>query len=147
MPRESIFLQIPADNSYVSLVRTATLSFAARLEFPIDQLEELSHAAHEMTTLLLEDTPKTGLIDIRFDTVDPVTVAIVVSSKTSRGKVPREDSFAWTILNALVDQAHATAVDGLVTITAQRAVQQQNKPVPTTMGGPAPDGHTGAAHK
>lgn len=146
MPRESIFLQIPADTSYVSLVRTATLSFAARLEFPIDQLEELSHAAHEMTTLLLEDTPGTRLIDIRFDTVDPVTVAIIVSSQTRRGKVPRQDSFAWTILNALVDKAHATAVDGLVTITAQRTVQQQNKPIPTTAGGPAPDGRTGAAH-
>ncbi len=144
MARTSISLQIPADTSFVGLVRTATLGFASRLDFPIDQLDELSHAAHEMTTLLLADTGEGGLIDLQITELNTETVQVEASSQTNRGLVPRTNSFAWTIINALVDSVDATAIDGIVTITAVRSIQ----PYEPDSGAPnnvAPDGRTEAA--
>lgn len=144
MTRTSISLQIPADSSFVGMVRTATLGFASRLEFPIDQLDELSHAAHEMTTLLLADTDPNGLIALKITELNPATVEVVASSQTNRGLVPRTDSFAWTILNALVDSVNAEANEGVITITAVRSIQS-HETEPGAPDGVAPDGRTGAA--
>lgn len=136
MTRKSISLTIPAHTDYVGLVRTATLGFASRLDFPIDQLDELSHAAHEMTTLLLADTSAEGQIDVEITEISPTTIAITAKSRTNRGKTPRTDSFAWTILNALVDEAEATANEGIVTISASRSIQTQD----ATTNGATPTG-------
>lgn len=139
MTQTSVSLQIPADNAFVSLVRAATLGFVSRLEFPIDQLDEISHAAHEMTTLLLADTATGNHIDIEFDTPDSETVSIVAKSTTIRGKTPRTDSFAWMIITALVDSATATVADGEVVLAATRRIQHfdSNKPVPANGSGSA----------
>lgn len=144
MAHTTISLQIPAHTSFVGLARTATLGFASRLDFPIDQLDELSHAAHEMATLLLADTGDNGLINLEITELNPQTVQVEASSQTIRGLVPRTSSFAWTIISALVDSVDASVTDGVVTISAIRSIQPY-EPDPGAPYGLAPDGRTGAA--
>lgn len=145
MTRQSIYLEVPADTSFVGIVRTATLGFASRLEFPIDQLDELSHAAHEMAALLLSDTGPEGQLNVELHELNPTTVQVVAKSRTNRGIVPRTDTFAWTILNALVDHVEAQTDGGIVIITATRSIQPHNTDPDGPPNSSAPGGQSGAA--
>ncbi|WP_219635580.1 hypothetical protein [Nocardioides ungokensis] len=42
-------LKVPADSAYVSVLRTTTAGLAARLDFPIDDIEDLRIAVGEAT--------------------------------------------------------------------------------------------------
>lgn len=145
MTHQSIHLQVPAETSYIGLVRTATLGFASRLDFPIDQLDELSHAAHEITSLLLADTSSEEHIYIELSEPTPTTVSVTAKSRTNRGKTPRTDTFAWTILSALVDEVRATTEDGFVVITATRSIQPFSADSDSSHGGSSPDSNPGSA--
>ena len=45
--RADVELRLPADGAYVSVLRTTTAGLAARLDFPIDDIEDLRIAVGE----------------------------------------------------------------------------------------------------
>ena len=48
-------LRLPADGAYLSVLRTATAGLAARLDFTLDEIEDLRIAVDEACALLLPD--------------------------------------------------------------------------------------------
>lgn len=113
---DRVELQIPASSAYLSLARATTTGVCARLDFPIDRLEDLSLAVDEAISLLLLDAvPGTELVCAW----EPLAggVRIDITSTSSSGRTPRTTTFAWTVLNALVNEASASIADGRVTVS------------------------------
>ena len=48
-------LRLPADAAYLSVLRTATAGLAARLDFTLDEIEDLRIAVDEACAMLLPD--------------------------------------------------------------------------------------------
>ena len=50
-----VLLTVPADGGYLGVLRTATAGLAARLQFALDEIEDLRIAVDEACAMLLAD--------------------------------------------------------------------------------------------
>ncbi|MFC5178384.1 anti-sigma factor [Nocardioides taihuensis] len=118
--RADVELRLPADSAYVSVLRTTTAGLAARLDFPIDDIEDLRIAVGEACALVLpEAQPGSDLTCAFFLGSSQLTVRVTV---VSAGDVaPDLDSFAWQVLSTLATAADVSSHEGRfsVTITMQ----------------------------
>ncbi|MEH1027362.1 MULTISPECIES: ATP-binding protein [Micromonospora] len=112
-----VHLTVPADGGYLGVLRTATAGLAARLQFALDEIEDLRIAVDEACAMLLAIATRDAELECRFSvTDDALTVEVTVP--TVRGAtLPGESSFAWKVLTALTTSAAATAADGRATIS------------------------------
>ena len=51
---DQVTVRMPADGAYLSVLRTATAGLAARLDFTLDDIEDLRIAVDEACAMLLE---------------------------------------------------------------------------------------------
>jgi len=118
--RADVELRLPADSAYVSVLRTTTASLAARLDFTIDDIEDLRIAVGEACAMVLpEAEPMTALLAEFFLAPSRLTVRVSVTG-SDLGE-PDYDSFAWQVLDTLSQEA-AAAVDAdsfVVTLSMQ----------------------------
>ncbi|WP_405429715.1 ATP-binding protein [Micromonospora sp. NBC_00617] len=112
-----VHLTVPADGGYLGVLRTATAGLAARLQFALDEIEDLRIAVDEACAMLLAIATRDAELECRFSvTNDALTVEVTVP--TARGAtLPAESSFAWKVLTALTTSASAGASDGRATIS------------------------------
>ena len=91
---------LPAEGAYLSVLRTATAGLAARLDFTLDEIEDLRIAVDEACAMLLvQAIPGTNL-ECAFDLgADEMTITVSVIAAEPR--IPARDTFAWTVLSAL----------------------------------------------
>ena len=59
-------LRLPADSAYVSVLRTTTAGLAARLDFTIDDIEDLRIAVGEASAMVLPEADAGGDLLCRF---------------------------------------------------------------------------------
>jgi len=110
--RDFVEVCIPAQGAYLSLLRTATAGLAARLDFTLDEIEDLRIAVDESCAMLLQKATEDSSLTCRFD-LSPDALAITVSAPTLDGRPPARDTFAWTVLTALAGEVDAvTDEDG-----------------------------------
>jgi serine/threonine-protein kinase RsbW len=109
-------LRVPADRAYASVLRTTTAGLAARLDFPIDDIEDLRIAVGEACAMVLEEAKSdTDLVCSFFQRPGELTVTV---TGTLDGAIePDYDSFAWQVLTTLATSASAAASDTTFTIT------------------------------
>ncbi|MGK5443312.1 ATP-binding protein [Micromonospora sp. URMC 105] len=112
-----VHLTVPADGGYLGVLRTATAGLAARLQFALDEIEDLRIAVDEACAMLLAIATRDAELECRFSvTEDALTVEVTVP--TVRGAtLPSESSFAWKVLTALTTAASADAAGGRATIS------------------------------
>lgn len=113
--RPDVELRVPADRAYASVLRTTTAGLAARLDFPIDDIEDLRIAVGEACAMVLEVAePSTDLVCGFFQQPGELTVSV---SGTIDGAIePDYDSFAWQVLTTLATNANAEATATTFTI-------------------------------
>ena len=93
-------LRLPADGAYASVLRTTTAALAARIDFTIDDIEDLRMAVAEATAMVLEVADDgTDLVSSFGLRPGEMTVAVSVGAQ-SPGE-PDYDSFAWQVLTTL----------------------------------------------
>jgi serine/threonine-protein kinase RsbW len=113
--RADVELRLPADGAYVSVLRTTTAGLAARLDFTIDDIEDLRIAVGEASAMVLPEAADGSDLDCRFH-LSPGELTISVSV-TPVGKVePDYDSFAWQVLTTLASSAEVDQADGRFTV-------------------------------
>jgi serine/threonine-protein kinase RsbW len=117
--RDMVELRLPADSAYLSVLRTAAAGLAARLDFTLDEIEDLRIAVDEACALLLPDTPPGEQLTCRF-TLGADMLEIQVVAPTRTGRTPGTDTFAWTVLTALAGEVEAQATDGTVRVTLRK---------------------------
>ncbi|MET8309184.1 MULTISPECIES: ATP-binding protein [unclassified Micromonospora] len=112
-----VHLTVPADGGYLGVLRTATAGLAARLQFALDEIEDLRIAVDEACAMLLAIATRDAELECRFSvTEDALTVEVTVPT-VHGATLPAESSFAWKVLTALTTSASATAADGRATIS------------------------------
>jgi serine/threonine-protein kinase RsbW len=122
-PRADVELRLPADGVYVSVVRTTTAGLAARLDFLIDDIEDLRIAVGEACAMVLpEAEPDTDLVCSYFLSPGKLTVHVAVTAADPEG--PEYDSFAWQVLSTMATRAEAEASGGrfAVSLTMESGV-------------------------
>jgi serine/threonine-protein kinase RsbW len=98
--KDRVQVCLPAEGAYLSVLRTATAGLAARLDFTLDEIEDLRIAVDEACAMLLPQAIPGTNLDCVFDLgADEMT--IIVSVTAAEPRMPARDTFAWTVLSAL----------------------------------------------
>jgi serine/threonine-protein kinase RsbW len=119
-PRDVVVITLPADSAYLSVLRTATAGLAARLDFTIDEIEDLRIAVDEACAMLLPQALPGADITCEFQ-LDNGSIRVGVSVLTVDGQQPSRDTFAWTVLSALAGDVDSDAdPERRVTITLHK---------------------------
>jgi serine/threonine-protein kinase RsbW len=127
--RADVELRLPADSAYVSVLRTTSAGLAARLDFTLDDIEDLRMAVGEASALVLQEAePDSDLWCEFFLRPGELTMNVRVLSR--QPEPPDEDSFAWQVLTTLATSASASTSDGRLTISLS---------MHSTIQDPAPD--------
>jgi serine/threonine-protein kinase RsbW len=109
-------VRLPADSAYVAVLRMATAGIAARLDFTLDDIEDLRMAVGEASTILLDRARPGGQLIARFH-LSEGRIKVRVSADAVSPTLPDESSFAWQVLSTAATDVSAEAADDLLTIT------------------------------
>jgi serine/threonine-protein kinase RsbW len=115
--RDVVTVRLPAAAAYLAVVRTTTASLAARLDFTLDEIEDMRIAVDEASCLLLAGATEGAELTCVFEMFAD-SMQVSVSTTTNGGHGPARESFAWTVLTALAGHVDAwTEPDGQQTIS------------------------------
>ncbi|HEX8001177.1 MAG TPA: anti-sigma regulatory factor [Mycobacteriales bacterium] len=117
--RDVVTLRLPAQGAYLAVLRTAAAGLASRLNFTLDDIEDLRIAVDEACAMLLPRGAEGALLECAFE-LKPGELDISVSLPTTDPALPNRDTFAWTVLTALAGEVDATESGGTVTITMKK---------------------------
>ena len=119
-PNDVVTIKLPAAGAYLSVLRTATAGLAARLDFTLDEIEDLRIAVDEACAMLLSQALPGADLECEF-ALGTESMRVSVSVLTQDGREPSRDTFAWTVLSALAGDVDSNAgVDNRVTITLNK---------------------------
>lgn len=114
--RSDVELRVPADSAYASVLRTTTAGLAARLDFQIDDIEDLRIAVSEASAMVLPSAaPKSDLTCKFF--MRPGSLTVSMSVPVEAPVDLQYDSFAWQVLTTLATDASADSSDGQFTVS------------------------------
>ena len=112
-------LRIPADSAFLAVLRTATAGLAARLDFTLDDIEDLRIAVDEACAMVLPQAKEGSDLSCAF-TLGSGSLVVAVSAECDHPRQPSRDGFAWTVLAALTSAVSADVLDDRLTITLSR---------------------------
>ena len=98
--KDHVQVCLPAEGAYLSVLRTATAGLAARLDFTLDEIEDLRIAVDEACAMLLPQAIPGTNLECSFD-LGAEAMTITVSVTAAQPRKPARDTFAWTVLSAL----------------------------------------------
>ena len=104
-------LRLPADGAYASVLRTLTAGLAARLDFTMDDIEDLRIAVSEAAAMVLEEADTDSTLDCRFR-LSPGTLALTISAPAQSPAAPDYESFGWQVLATLAAEAAIDSAPG-----------------------------------
>lgn len=108
---DQVTVRMPADGAYLSVLRTATAGLAARLDFTLDDIEDMRIAVDEACAMLLSQAIPGSNLECSFAlSADDMTITVSVPCLNPRP--PSSDTFAWTVLSALAGTVEAQAGPG-----------------------------------
>jgi serine/threonine-protein kinase RsbW len=116
-------LRIPADSAFLAVLRTATAGLAARLDFTLDDIEDLRIAVDEACAMVLPQAREGSDLVCAFD-LDDGELRVAVSAQCDDPRQPSRDGFAWTVLSALTTSVNADVEGDQLTITHARTTTE-----------------------
>jgi serine/threonine-protein kinase RsbW len=114
--RPDVELRVPADTAYVAVLRTTTAGLAARLDFTLDDIEDLRIAVGEACAIVLEQARDDGDLHASFD-LGTGELRVTVSADAESAIEPDKDGFGWQVLSALTTGASAEVTSAGLGIT------------------------------
>lgn len=118
---DMVSIRLPAAGAYLSILRTATAGLAARLDFTVEEINDLRIAVDEACAMLLAQAAPGADLECEFElSRDAIRMSVAVLSMD--GRAPARDTFAWTVLSALVG-----AVDSRVDADNRVIVELQKR--------------------
>ena len=116
-------LRLPADSSFLAVLRTATSGLAARVHFTLDDIEDLRIAVDEACALLISQARPGADLECSF-WLGEATMTVQVSAPCEVPVAPSQQGFAWTVLSALTTSLRADVEDDRLVILLSRSVGQ-----------------------
>jgi serine/threonine-protein kinase RsbW len=125
--RADVELRLPADSAYVSVLRTTSAGLAARLDFTLDDIEDLRMAVGEASALVLPEAAAGADLICEFF-MRPGELTVRVGVPAQEATEPDEDSFAWQVLTTLATEASASVTEDRysITLSMKSALQEPN---------------------
>jgi serine/threonine-protein kinase RsbW len=118
--QDQVIVRLPAEGAYLSVLRTATAGLAARLDFTLDEIEDLRIAVDEACAMLLSQAVPGASLECAF-TLGQDNMTIAVTAACLSPQQPASDTFAWTVLTALAGGVDAYVGPGdLLTIVLRK---------------------------
>jgi serine/threonine-protein kinase RsbW len=118
--KDQVTVRLPAEGAYLSVLRTATAGLAARLDFTLDEIEDLRIAVDEACAMLLSQAVPGASLECAF-TLGHDVMTIAVAAACLAPQQPATDTFAWTVLTALAGSVDAHVGPGdLLTIVLRK---------------------------
>jgi serine/threonine-protein kinase RsbW len=114
--RADVELRVPADGAYASVLRTTTAALAARLDFTIEDIEDLRMAVAEATAMVLEHADAGSDLVSHF-ALKPGEMTVAVSVSAQSPGDPDYDSFGWQVLTTLSTSATVETGGGRFTVS------------------------------
>ena len=108
-------LRLPADSAYVAVLRIATAGIAARLDFTLDDIEDLRMAVGEASAMLLDRARPGGQMIARYY-LGENRIEVRVSVDAVKPSAPDTSTFAWQVLSSTASDVSAEVGDDLLTI-------------------------------
>ena len=110
---EQVTVRIPASPEYIGVVRLVAAGLATRLQFTIDEIEDLKIAVDELCAYLTGSQGRDGDLQITFRISDN-KIAIRGEGRLSPGQRVRTEltDFSRMILDTVVDSATLQQADG-----------------------------------
>lgn len=116
---DTVSVRLPATSAYIYVLRTVTAGLAARLDFTLDDIEDLRIAVDEACGLLLQPV-REGQLECEFQ-LRGDTMHVYMSAPAANGNEPSRNTFAWNVLDALVDDVDAhIGADDHVTLVLRK---------------------------
>ncbi len=116
-------LRLPADSAYLAVLRSATAGLAARINFTLDDIEDLRIAVDEACAILLPQADPDSQLDCTF-WLGGATMTVAVGATCAEPRKPSEQGFAWRVLTALTTHARSEVLDGRLVLTLSRSAGQ-----------------------
>jgi len=109
--RAQVELRLPAEGVYATIVRTTAAGLAARLDFTIDEIEDLRIAIGEASALVMPQADPDADLMCRFLLG---AGSITIELETAAVHEPEVDraSFAWQVLETLAEDVAAGSSGG-----------------------------------
>ncbi len=118
--QDQVTVRLPAEGAYLSVLRTATAGLAARLDFTLDEIEDLRIAVDEACAMLLSQAVPGASLECAF-TLGQDVMTIAVTAACLAPRQPASDTFAWTVLTALAGSVDSRVGPGdLLTIVLRK---------------------------
>lgn len=108
---DEVELRLPADGAYASVLRTLTAGLAARLDFTLDDIEDLRIAVSEAAAMVLDEADADAVLECRFR-LGPGELALTIAADAQAPTAPDYESFGWQVLATLADEAAIDAAAG-----------------------------------
>jgi serine/threonine-protein kinase RsbW len=108
-------IRLPADGAYVTVLRMATAGLAARLDFTLDDIEDVRMAVGEASAILLERARPGGQLIGRFRLAEG-RIEVDVSVDAVQPTPPDTSTFAWQVLTSTASDVRAEARDDVLSI-------------------------------
>jgi len=125
--KDFVEVRLPAAGAYLSVLRTATAGLAARLDFTLDEIEDLRIAVDEACGMLLAQAAPGADLECDF-TLGEDRMSIAVSTLASEPRPPARDTFAWTVLSALAGSVDAWVGPGDRVTVMLRKIRESSRP-------------------
>ncbi len=113
-------LRLPADGAYLAVLRTATAGLAARINFTLDDIEDLRIAVDEACAILLPQARAASELQCRF-WLGQASMTVTVGAECESPTPPAEEGFAWRVLTAITPFADSSVEDGRLVLTLSRS--------------------------
>ncbi len=119
--RADVEMRLPADSAYVSVLRTTAAGVAARLDFPLDDVEDLRMAVSEAAAIVLAGATAESDLTTRFWIGErAISVTIGVDHADAGDGDPHSlitSDFAWQVLTTLASETTVSAAGGRLEIS------------------------------
>lgn len=114
--RSDVELKLPAQSAYVAVLRMTTAGLAARLDFTLDDIEDLRMAVGEACALVLEHATPASELLAAYDLSDG-SIRVSISAGGLDGHEPDSASFGWQVLTALTSDVRTRRADDLLWVS------------------------------
>ncbi|RYG38263.1 MAG: anti-sigma factor [Burkholderiales bacterium] len=116
MSTPDVELRLPAQSPFVAVIRMMTAGLAARVDFTIDDIEDLRMAVGEACALVLDVATEDASLFVRCD-LGEGQMGLAVSVDAAEGHGVDMESFAWQVLSALVEDLQESSGPDGTTVT------------------------------
>ena len=120
----SVTVEIAAQSSLVAVLRAAASTLATRLDFTLDEIDDLRIAVDEAASLLLQQTKDGDELRCILDLEESV-IHCRLSAPSNDADLALE-GFGWVVLNVVADDITVSQAEGRseIRLTTKRAALQ-----------------------